>query len=86
MKAGKAGATGGVLPYAPSGQALDGGNFSAFIMAAMLDAQVTQRAAASLLGTASLLHIDSWVLPQPELFQSLKPGPAFQSGMIVTRA
>ena len=40
MAAAKAGMTGGMLQYAPPGQALDGGNFSAFIMAAMLDAQV----------------------------------------------
>ena len=34
---------GGVLQYAPPGQSLDGGNFSAFIMAAMLDSQVLRR-------------------------------------------
>lgn len=32
--------SGGVLQYAPASQSLDGGAFSAFIMAAMLDAQV----------------------------------------------
>ena len=41
VTAAKANMTGGMLQYAPPGQALDGGNFSAFIMAAMLDPQVT---------------------------------------------
>ena len=49
--------TGGMLQYAPSGQALDGGNFSAFVMAAMLDAQVPHRAATSFLGTVLVLFI-----------------------------
>ena len=37
--------SGGVLQYTPPGQVLDGGNFSAFIMAAMLDSQVLQNTA-----------------------------------------
>ena len=36
----KASMSGGVLQYAPASQSLDGGAFSAFIMAAMLDSQV----------------------------------------------
>ena len=40
ITAAKASMAGGVLQYAPPGQLLDGGNFSAFIMAAMLDLQV----------------------------------------------
>ncbi|KAK9840645.1 hypothetical protein WJX81_006647 [Elliptochloris bilobata] len=40
VKAAKAGTAGSMLQYDPAGQALDGGNFSAFIMSAMLDAQV----------------------------------------------
>ena len=40
VSAAKASMAGGMLQYAPSGQALDGGNFSAFIMTAMLDLQV----------------------------------------------
>ena len=47
VAAAKASMTGGILQYAPSGQALDGGNFSAFIMAAMLDSQVPQNTAIS---------------------------------------
>ena len=39
VAAAKAGAVGGVLTYDPAGQQLDGGNFSAFIMSALLDAQ-----------------------------------------------
>ena len=41
----KASMSGGVLQYASPGQLLDGGNFSAFIMAAMLDPQVLPRTA-----------------------------------------
>ena len=58
--------TGGMLQYAPSGQALDGGNFSAFIMAAMLDAQVPHRAATSLPGSVVRLLIESNVFADVE--------------------
>lgn len=36
--------TGGVLLYDPAGPQLDGGNFSAFVMSAMLDDQVLHSA------------------------------------------
>ena len=44
VAAAKANMTGGVLLYDPAGTQLDGGNFSAFVMSAMLDDQVLHSA------------------------------------------